>query len=719
MAMKMVEGPRQRQEFQNFSEAVATAEREGGYPAALRAFEARVDSLSSSVVWRAHLELAECAKRSANVLQVKHHLAQALQAHSGPVQVWLEACRTLDELGELEECRTLLEQGLEHHSVSNEQLCLKLVRVYERLGDHGALRSLVSSLRTEPPEKTCKVLLEAVHSEVRAGNGEAVRPLLRCLMLRLPHQGPIYCEASRVDAILGHWKSALSIAEQGVKTCLKYGPLWFLLLRLVEKAYGARAVKEYAGFALKNICHELHWKVHFEVAAAFGRAGNLPESHESIGNAALSCPKHLRWKVWLLAARSELWDGSVETCRKLLAQAQFDAPSRVQVAVCIERARAEEFLDDLDEAREALRKAYACEGHDWKVYLEHIFMEARQGCLKAAKEITHTALELHPATGRLWSALVALEHSGEDSTGDAAMVAFRRAVREVPKSGEVWCEGARINMNPMVPHFNLGRAYKCLEFAVHLTPQYGDSFLELFRLRILLEMRIRMRKHPLAVGLLGVPPELHAQPQQETSALSAVDQGKLLPVAALVAQQVSDAMAAELKSADFAFTVGAEVGVAPGADGDCVGTGLPPFQLSQLEVLCAYADPNYGFLWLWCRQSALSTPKEVLARMTKEVTEDLLVGATRWAYAWAVACSLFGLGYNFRFSSGTTSGGLSPPDGQTVEQVQTAQECQSDPVARDYALGSMRLARCVAHCNIPLDRAERRRLIFGSDILCI
>merc|ERR1712079_870159 len=96
-------------------------------------------------------------------------------------------------------------------------------------------------------------------------------------------------------------------------------------------------------------------------------------------------------------------------------------------------------------------------------------------------------------------------------------------------------------------------------------------------------------------------------------------------------------MAAELKSADFAFTVGVEVGVAPGADGDCVGTGLPPFQLSQLEVLCSYADPNYGSLWLWCQQSALSTPKEVLARMTKEVTEDLLVGATRWAYAWAVA----------------------------------------------------------------------------------
>jgi len=528
---------------------------------------------------------------------------------------------------------------------------------------------------------------------------------------------------------LGHWQSALSIAEHGVKTCLKYGPLWFMLMRMVEKIYGASAVKSYAGFALKNICHELHWKVHFELAAAFGRGGNLPESRGSIGNAALSCPKHLRWKVWLLAARSELWDGSVETCRKLLAQAQYDAPSRVKVAVCIERARTEEFLDGLDEAREALREAHACDGHDWKVYLEHIFMEARQGCLTVAKEVTLSALELHPGTGRLWSALIAVEHSGEDSTGDVgdvALAAFHRAVREVPKSGEVWCEGARIFMNPMTPHFNLSRAYKCLEFAVHLTPQYGDSFLEFFRLRFLLEMRVRMRKHPLAVGLLGLPPELNAQRKQDisnsnqaTSAPLTVDQGRLLPAASLVAQQVSDSMAAELESADFAFTVGAEVGIAPGADYKNVGTGLPPFELSRLEVLCAYADPNYGFLWLWCRQSALSTPNEVLAQMTKEVSRDLLVGATRWAYAWAIACGLFGLDHSINFTPSAIAGGFSPPDRQTMDQAQTAQECQADPATRDYALGSLRLARCFTHCNVPLERAERRRLIFGSDILCI
>eukprot|EP00438_Fugacium_kawagutii_P012716 Skav202446 [mRNA] locus=scaffold7830:28633:39411:+ [translate_table: standard] len=113
---------------------------------------------------------------------------------------------------------------------------------------------------------------------------------------------------------------------------------------------------------------------------------------------------------------------------------------------------------------------------------------ARQGCLQAAQSTARCALELHPATGRLWSALVALHHSGEGGA-EAALSTFKKAAQEVAKSGEVWCEGARIFMNPLGRNFNLQRAIKCLEFAVHLTPQYGDSFLELLRLRFLLELR--------------------------------------------------------------------------------------------------------------------------------------------------------------------------------------------------------------------------------------
>ncbi len=58
---------------------------------------------------------------------------------------------------------------------------------------------------------------------------------------------------------------------------------------------------------------------------------------------------------------------------------------------------------------------------------------------------------------------------------------FKRALQEVPKSGEVWCEGARIAMMKR----KWKQAEKYLKFAIHFTPQYGDSFIELIRLDLL------------------------------------------------------------------------------------------------------------------------------------------------------------------------------------------------------------------------------------------
>lgn len=61
---------------------------------------------------------------------------------------------------------------------------------------------------------------------------------------------------------------------------------------------------------------------------------------------------------------------------------------------------------------------------------------------------------------------------------------FKQALNEIPKSGEVWCEGAKIAMSnhPQNQFYNLEEAEKYLQFAVQFTPQYGDSFLELLRL---------------------------------------------------------------------------------------------------------------------------------------------------------------------------------------------------------------------------------------------
>lgn len=696
-------------------EELAAADKEGGYAAAVQLLERRAPSLAAGPLSRAHLELAERAKRGSSIKQVKRHMALALQAQPKAVQVWMEVCRTLEELGELEDCRFLLERGLQCNP--SEQLAVRLVRVLERQGDMQALRSLLGSLRGEALEKTQKVVIEAVHAEVRMGHAEEARALLQCLLKRLPQQGPIYCEACRIESILGHWQKALETAEQGVQICPKYGPLWFVLLRQAEKLHGAVAVKDYAPSAIASICSELHWKIHFEVAAACSREGALQQCRQSVGRAALLCPRHLRWKIWLLAARAELRDGSADVCRRLLVQARVDAPSRMQVAVCIERARTEEFLGNLNGTRVAIGEAHACEGHDWKVFLEHIFMEARQGCFESAQNTAQCALELHPATGRLWSALVALHHSGGGGAA-AALTTFRKAAQEVAKSGEVWCEGARIFLNPMGPHFNLRRALKCLEFAVHLTPQYGDSFLELLRLRFLLELRSWLRADPLFVGLRPMP-----------------GADALCPVLSLIFKRTYHRAARALRHRRFKFTVQRgqdEFADFQDEESEATTDGAPPVALEQLEVLCSYADPNYGFLWFWCRRSSLSAPREVLQRMAEEIRCDLLKAGALRVYLWVLLCQLSGLDTATAQRLWRECWQLQDDEDQEEPDVEDEEEADSEddmpkrtapaefrlPVEADFALGGMRLSSSFLQSVTTLATAERRRLIFGSDILC-
>ena len=63
---------------------------------------------------------------------------------------------------------------------------------------------------------------------------------------------------------------------------------------------------------------------------------------------------------------------------------------------------------------------------------------------------------------------------------------FKQALCHVAKSGEVWCEGVRLFLNPTFSRFSLHRAAQALNFAVFFTPQYGDSYIEGIRLYLLL-----------------------------------------------------------------------------------------------------------------------------------------------------------------------------------------------------------------------------------------
>jgi hypothetical protein len=124
-----------------------------------------------------------------------------------------------------------------------------------------------------------------------------------------------------------------------------------------------------------------------------------------------------------------------------------------------------------------------------------------EGGVKAGdKEVPETVTEVVPEVEEVVVEAVEPEED-EDYPVPSKLQALLRAIQEVPKSGEVWCEGARCHMNPLhLASFNLSSALKFLSFAVQFTPQYGDTFLEFLRLEMILQVVL-----PRVLNVLGVP----------------------------------------------------------------------------------------------------------------------------------------------------------------------------------------------------------------------
>jgi tetratricopeptide (TPR) repeat protein len=151
----------------------------------------------------------------------------------------------------------------------------------------------------------------------------------------------------------------------------------------------------------------------------------------------------------------------------------------MRAVVLLECSRLEEACGRLDKARSILAKARAVCKHEWKVFLESVLLEMRAGSIDNAMREAENALRIHTGTGRLWAVMIQLQRGRASDSRQLAV--FHRALTEVPKSGEVWCEGARIALR----RGNLAEARTFLDYAIQFTPQYGDSFVEYMRLELL------------------------------------------------------------------------------------------------------------------------------------------------------------------------------------------------------------------------------------------
>lgn len=393
-------------------------------------------------------------------------------------QKWLDLIKKEEENGKLEECQRLILLGLSY-CPHNESLLLKGIKFHEQRRNRNAARAILSKIQDVPLEKTWKVVLEGALMEARAGNIQVSRKIFQYLMKNSPTHGPIYHEFANFEENQGKEDLAIEILEKGILALPKYGPLWFTLFQYLEKKGSIEKLRETIERSLLTISKELVWKVYYEAASFEERQGNIQNARENLIQSCLYSLPTLRWKVWVAGSKLELKQGNIQLSKSLLNKALEEVPYKTKALILLECSKMEEDLGNIEKAREIMSRAKKEAKHEWKVYLESILFEIRIGDKNRAIEEAKEALSIHQRTGRLWAILIQLT---DDE--DTKLKIFQEALLQVPKSGEVWCEGARIRMTPS-SKFDLKKAKKYLKFAINFTPQYGDSFIEYLKLKIL------------------------------------------------------------------------------------------------------------------------------------------------------------------------------------------------------------------------------------------
>jgi len=438
--------------------------------------------------------------------------------------------------------------------------------------------------------------------EARAGREVIARRVLKYLMKWVSWYGPLYLEAFRLERDCDRPLEALEVVERGLKEIPRYGPLWFGAFRICEgldiacgELHLPRTLSM-IGRAIKSISRELTWKVQMEAAQAQERAAHiavskdpsqslnerLAASRKHFAKTIFSCPENLCWKVWLAAGRMELSAGRFDEARRLFLKSFSVVPTKGRPSVLLECVRLEEFVGNMSSAKAILCKTRSEAKADWKVWLQSVSLEVRSGNRKLAIQLAQKGLMEHSGTGRLWATLVQLrEPDGEKQQ----MNALKKALRAVPKSGEVWCEAARMHLNPFSPCFDLKTASNHLEFATKFTPQYGDSFLETLR-QIMIQ------------SVLESCAPAHVVNMNTALDISSKD-------------QIMDIISTNIQEAIVALQ---------NVDVDSIVENLDS---RELELRCSNADPNYGKLWFHSRLRPSDTARTVLKRAKQVIWNDL------------------------------------------------------------------------------------------------
>jgi hypothetical protein len=178
----VLESPSERQAFKEFCKQFRQKENESLSAATKFGLTCLSESnrdlfLPPVTHWRVYLELADVAKRSNQTNVARSHYRHACALQPRASQGWLEHSKLEEENGNLRKCATILQEGLKQCE-TNENLLIRAVKFYERMGDLDQARQLLSRLKYMSIDKSWKMILEGGLLEARAGRYSMVRKYL-------------------------------------------------------------------------------------------------------------------------------------------------------------------------------------------------------------------------------------------------------------------------------------------------------------------------------------------------------------------------------------------------------------------------------------------------------------------------------------------------------------------------------------------------------------
>ncbi len=628
---ELEETPETKAAFKEFTKKLKAEERSSFDDAESFALKTMADNtLQESIHWKVYLELADMAKRANRFGDARSLYKRVCNLQPYAIQGWLEFSKLEEECGNMNACADILRTGIEFCEY-NDGLFARAIKHEEKMGNLTRARELLSRLKHLGIENVWRTVLEGALLEARAGNQMKARRVLKYLMHHVPWYGPLYLEAYKLEKNFGRSQEALQVVERGLGAIPRYGPLWFGAFRLCEELdHGAQQyllphAMSMIDRATLCVSKEIIWKVHLEAAHMLERAAveflgsNTTPTAETVMDLSrkrfaltiLTCPPNLRWKVWLASGRMEVAAGNSDRARQLFLRAHKVVPDKGRAVALLECARLEEFVGDVQLAQAILCKSRRISGSDWKVWLESVLLEIRCGNRTRAIELAQHALKQHSGTGRLWASLVQLRHC----EGEAGQFeALRLALNAVPKSGEVWCEGARIHLNPYSCSFDLPSARRHLSFATKFTPQYGDGFLESLRLEIIDQWLLPTAKFVWESTRKHLAFDDESNKHNNLTNLTKYVYQVARVLFVICKEDASEVTTGSIIDAGVAKIVGSRL--RPGFRDKSV-------DISKLRQRCANADPNYGQLWFHCRESPSGTARQILLRASDLMNAEL------------------------------------------------------------------------------------------------